>query len=127
MNSGPPPAPSGAPSAEYNNHYNGQYSSSSYHSTPNGRYEDDSHGFDSGQGSSLDREYNDRYASNNSSKGQYYYNLPQHQKPVESPRKSGDGLDLTNREYRGSAFELYKKPVQLQQQQSYHSLQQQQL
>jgi hypothetical protein len=28
-----------------------------------------------------------------------------------SPRRGGDGLDLSNREYRGSAFELYKKPM----------------
>ncbi len=183
MNSGPSShQPNGG--GHYNNDYaqyskgasngngNGQYSSSSYHSTPNGRLheETDSNGFDSGQGSSLDREYNNavngnggggggggqyRYANppmangsggGNSSQGQYYYNIPhqqqqqqqqqQHPPPPSnggvlppSPRKSGEGLDLTgNREYRGSAFELYKKPAQLQQS-PYHpgGLQQHQL
>ena len=107
---------------------------------------------DSGQGSSLDRDYghynnNNGYAKpplvngsgprvnqapppqppvTNHSRGQYYYNMPpQNQSSVDpsigshhqqqvgngtSPRRSGDGLDLSNREYRGSAFELYKKP-----------------
>ena len=61
---------------------------------------------------------------------QYYYNLPHRQQAQtgngngeaergqeagttnSSPRRRapGDTLDLTNREYRGSAFELYKKP-----------------
>ena len=64
----------------------------------------------------------------NHSRGQYYYNMPpqnhadpnmapsqqQQQQIVNgtSPRRGGDGLDLSNREYRGSAFELYKKPNQ---------------
>merc|ERR1711997_695650 len=63
----------------------------------------------------------------NHSRGQYYYNMPpqnqnhvdpsigSHQQQVvngTSPRRGGDGLDLSNREYRGSAFELYKKPNQ---------------
>jgi len=64
----------------------------------------------------------------NHSRGQYYYNMPpQNQNHVDpsivpqqqqqvangtSPRRGGDGLDLSNREYRGSAFELYKKPNQ---------------
>ncbi len=117
-------------------HYNGN---SNYRASNNYHDDGDSNGgFDSGQGSSLDREYNDhRYANppqqqqvNNNSRGQYYYNLPQRQQQQQqhsSPRKSGDGLDLSNREYRGSAFELYKKPVQLQQQpQSYHGIQSQQ-
>lgn len=103
------------------------------------RYNDD----DSGQGSSLDRDYhsngngyldrNGGYGStggakqppppmgNNHSRGQYYYNVPpgagaaaassssNGTGPVQ--RRSGDGLDLSNREYRGSAFELYKKPM----------------
>ena len=73
---------------------------------------------DSGQGSSLDRDYglyNNNYAKNNS-KDQYYYNLPHNQQQQQqnggSPRRENAGLDLTNnREYRGSAFELYKKPL----------------
>ena len=82
---------------------------------------------DSGQGSSLDRDYglynnypkqsngasNGAQQPNSSSKqDQYYYNLPQHQQNNGSPPRRSDGLDLTNnREYRGSAFELYKKPL----------------
>jgi len=103
----------------------------------------DSNGVDSGQGSSLDRDYSgynghaqyngngggrDRYAAppssvpsqRNGQQGQYYYNLPNGGRGQESreagegasPRRRapGDTLDLSNREYRGSAFELYKKP-----------------
>jgi hypothetical protein len=80
--------------------------------------EETSGGFDSGHGSSLDRSYNPATALN---RGQYYYNIP-------APNRSGDYhhsgsgsshhhtrepsglLDLANREQRGSAFELYKKP-----------------
>jgi len=80
--------------------------------------EETSGGFDSGHGSSLDRSYNPGTALN---RGQYYYNIP-------APNRSGDYhhggsggshhharetsglLDLANREQRGSAFELYKKP-----------------
>ena len=82
----------------------------------NSREETDSNGFDSGQGSSLDREFNgqqqqQRCYANPTDANQYYYNLP----PSSPPRKSGEGLDLTgNREYRGSAFELYRKPARLQ-------------
>ena len=70
---------------------------------------------DSGQGSSLDRDYglyNNNYAKNNS-KDQYYYNLPHNQNGSPTRRENAPvGLDLTNnREYRGSAFELYKKPL----------------
>lgn len=111
----------------------------------NGVDEMDTNG-DSGQGSSLDRDYSsyngnghtqyngsggaagrDRYAAPPTStsgqrggqggQGQYYYNLPRGQEGREagegaSPRRRapGDTLDLSNREYRGSAFELYKKP-----------------
>merc|ERR1712156_1129170 len=72
-----------------------------------GRYQDD---VDSGQGSSLDRDYG--LYNNYSKQDQYYYNLPQHQQNNGSPPRRSDGLDLTNnREYRGSAFELYKKPL----------------
>ena len=94
------------------------------------RYDDDS-----GQGSSLDRDYhsangyldrNGGYGSTskqpppvNHSRGQYYYNVPPGAAGSNGgtngagplPRRSGDGLDLSNREYRGSAFELYKKPM----------------
>ena len=99
---------------------------------------------DSGQGSSLDRDYglynNGPHQGGqgggykqpslppNHNKDQYYYNLPQHhgnnhqhQPPPHSnnhngngntPPRRSEGLDLTNnREYRGSAFELYKKPL----------------
>ena len=82
---------------------------------------------DSGQGSSLDRDYGlyNNYpkqtgngngvppgTGNNKQDAQYYYNLPQHQQNGTSPPRRSEGLDLTNnREYRGSAFELYKKPL----------------
>lgn len=113
-----------------------------HHGPPNGHmnghvngYDDaDSNGVDSGQGSSLDRDYSsynghtqyngrDRYSGQGgqqrSSQGQYYYNLPTPRESQNdggqnnnSPRRRapGDTLDLSNREYRGSAFELYKKP-----------------
>ena len=94
----------------------------------------DSNGVDSGQGSSLDRDYssyNGQYsrggvwAGGQSQTSQYYYNLPQtgaqardrdqardQEANNNSPRRRapGDTLDIANREYRGSAFELYKKP-----------------
>ena len=51
---------------------------------------------DSGQGSSLDHRDYGIYNNTRYSNGHY-----------------SNGLDLTNnREYRGSAFELYKKPLQ---------------
>nr|XP_040572898.1 tight junction protein ZO-2-like isoform X5 [Lepeophtheirus salmonis] len=66
-------------------------------------------------------------ANNNGSMGmmnglsrqhQYYYNIPNSSGNTNgnnsgsSPKRNGgDGLDLSNREYRGSAFELYKKPL----------------
>ena len=118
----------------------------------NGYEERDSNGVDSGQGSSLDRDYSSyngqgqpqyngrdsRYGPPpngpppsgpppsgppRSQQGQFYYNLPtpregqvvpsgQNGGGGSSPRRRapGDTLDLSNREYRGSAFELYKKP-----------------
>lgn len=66
-----------------------------------------------------------RQPNQNGNSGQYYYNLPnthgREEEPAQqqhastssvSPRRGaqGDTLDLSNREYRGSAFELYKKP-----------------
>ena len=87
---------------------------------------------DSGQGSSLDRDYglynNGPHQGQgggykqpslppNHNKDQYYYNLPQHNQQPSGNNNGGspprrEGLDLTNnREYRGSAFELYKKPL----------------
>lgn len=51
--------------------------------------------------------------------GQFYYNVPHNSSappppptggPPATPQRRPDGLDLSNREYRGSAFELYKKP-----------------
>ena len=137
-NNGHPSLPNGHPNS--NGHTNG--------------YDDhDSNGIDSGQGSSLDRDYSsynghgqyssgardNRYQAPNGQGGsgvwqggagaghssQYYYNLPHRQAGAGegerggeagatsgSPRRRapGDTLDLTNREYRGSAFELYKKP-----------------
>ena len=126
---GPPNGQSGPP---MNGHMNGHM---------NGYDDADSNGVDSGQGSSLDRDYSsynghastsqynnggrDRYGPppgsghQRPSQGQYYYNLPtprDSQKEAaqngNSPRRRapGDTLDLSNREYRGSAFELYKKP-----------------
>lgn len=76
------------------------------------KFEEDSGGFDSGHGSSLDRNY-DNYGQSPynkmqpPSRGQYYYNIPP---PREYHHREPSGLDLTNREQRGSAFELYKKP-----------------
>ena len=109
---------------------NGYASSSSlhYHSSNvkpgfmngnNPRFNDD---VDSGQGSSLDRDYglyNNGYKQPNmpNKADQYYYNLPQHNQQPSGNNNGGspprrEGLDLTNnREYRGSAFELYKKPL----------------
>ncbi len=126
----PPPKPrsnNGANEANYinnNNPYGTTTSSMHYHSSNvkpsnNGlfnRYNDD---VDSGQGSSLDRDYglyNNYQKSANGKNDQYYYNLPsqQQQNGGTPPRRSDGsaGLDLTNnREYRGSAFELYKKPL----------------
>ncbi|XP_023725959.1 tight junction protein ZO-1 isoform X6 [Cryptotermes secundus] len=81
--------------------------------------EDTSGGFDSGHGSSLDRSYNPGAALH---RGQYYYNIPAPNRSGDYHRGSGSGsshhhnrepsglLDLANREQRGSAFELYKKP-----------------
>ena len=137
---------------------NGQHSLHNGHPLTNGGhvngYDDhDSNGVDSGQGSSLDRDYSsyngqysrgERYSGQSGVWGtggghgahgghggghgggqtsQYYYNLPHtgardHGPPEaaannnNSPRRRapGDTLDIANREYRGSAFELYKKP-----------------
>lgn len=81
--------------------------------------EDTSGGFDSGHGSSLDRSYNPGAALH---RGQYYYNIPAPNRSGDYHRGGGSGsshhhnrepsglLDLANREQRGSAFELYKKP-----------------
>ena len=127
----PPPKPKSSngsinpPESNYmnsNSNPGGYASSVHYHSSNinkpmfmNGnRYSDE---VDSGQGSSLDRDYglynNYPKQSNNNSRNQqdqYYYNLPQQQNGGTPPRR--EGLDLTNnREYRGSAFELYKKPL----------------
>ena len=107
---------------------NGQHSLPNGHPMSNGHvngYDDmDSNGVDSGQGSSLDRDYssyNGQYSragvwggGQTSQTSQYYYNLPQARDQAQetSPRRRapGDTLDIANREYRGSAFELYKKP-----------------
>lgn len=153
MNSGPPPVPAAnnGGGGEYHHYQSSRVAAGSdaagnsghhhqqHYSSTNGNNRASYEDADSGQGSSLDREYNydARYANggkqptslqqpsanNNHSHGQYYYNLPhtgqqqqQQQQPQsmqlvgESPRKP-DGLDLSNREYRGSAFELYKKPM----------------
>lgn len=83
--------------------------------------EDISGGFDSGHGSSLDRNYNNPMHMGNSS--QYYHNIS----PARGGLREGfhnhnhhghhnhepSGLDLANREQRGSAFELYKKPTDM--------------
>ncbi|KAK7793631.1 hypothetical protein R5R35_004861 [Gryllus longicercus] len=83
--------------------------------------EDISAGFDSGHGSSLDRNYNNPMHVGSSS--QYYHNIS----PARGGLRDGfhnhnhhghhnhepSGLDLTNREQRGSAFELYKKPTDM--------------
>jgi len=108
---------------------------------PFGDDDDSNGGVDSGQGSSLDRDYasyngHHRYSNGGggppppangrngvsqqaANGGQFYYNLPSSATTGRgddgggiSPRRRapGDTLDLSNREYRGSAFELYKKP-----------------
>lgn len=123
----PPPKPKSSTESNYmNNGYNG--SSLHYHSSNlksggasmqfrfNNNGDTAATDVDSGQGSSLDRDYG-LYNNNNKINGnqpQYYYNLPQQQQNGTAanapPRR--EGLDLTNnREYRGSAFELYKKPL----------------
>ena len=157
MNSGPQINSGGYATANIgaNRGNNSHYQSSQYNSHQNpysrGNHQTNNHDEDSGQGSSLDRDYghynnNNGYAKGhmvngsnsmapsnaapapNHSRGQYYYNMPpQNQSQVDpsmgpqqqqqvtngtSPRRGGDGLDLSNREYRGSAFELYKKPNQ---------------
>ncbi|XP_049776223.1 tight junction protein ZO-1 isoform X4 [Schistocerca cancellata] len=80
-------------------------------------------GFDSGHGSSLDRNYNPSVprTAAGAGGGQYYYNVPPSRNaPPDSVRnhnhhghhnREPSGLDLANREQRGSAFELYKKPT----------------
>ncbi|KAK2721760.1 tight junction protein ZO-2-like isoform X3 [Artemia franciscana] len=84
------------PPRSYDNYYN------SYNNYP--KYEEDSNGFDSGHGSSLDRQsyggLSVRPPSSNN-KNQYYYNVP--------PRDNRP-IDLQHRDQRGSAFELYRKP-----------------
>ena len=163
MNSGPQLNSGGYATANHGatRSNNLHYQSSQYngHQNPYGRGSQKTNNYDedSGQGSSLDRDYG-HYNNNNGgyskgghmvngsnsmaptqgppppppatnhSRGQYYYNMPpqnqnhadpnmapsQQQQIVNgtSPRRGGDGLDLSNREYRGSAFELYKKPNQ---------------
>lgn len=70
---------------------------------------DDAGGFDSGHGSSLDRNYDvtGRTYINMKPTG-YYGGGP----PVrEGAGSQPGGLDLANRDQRGSAFELYRKPA----------------
>ncbi|XP_023220297.1 tight junction protein ZO-1-like [Centruroides sculpturatus] len=103
-----------------------------------GYHDNDSAGFDSGRGSSLDRNYDFRAYSKSVGNGTGmspprptthlngggpYHNIPypprreppnpppydHHPSPPPPPPPSGL-LDLSNRENRGSAFELYKKP-----------------
>ena len=161
MNSGPQMNSGGYATANHgtNRSNNIQYQSSQFNGHQNpysrGNLQTNNYDEDSGQGSSLDRDYghynnNNGYSktthmvngsnslgsnqgppppppATNHSRGQYYYNMPpQNQNHVDpsigahqqqvvngtSPRRGGDGLDLSNREYRGSAFELYKKPNQ---------------
>ena len=127
----PPPVNNGGGYASSGLHY---HSSNIKNGKPtfmngNNRYgnQDD---VDSGQGSSLDRDYglynnypkqsnggsNGAQPNSSSKQDQYYYNLPQNQQnggaAQPPPARRSEGLDLTNnREYRGSAFELYKKPL----------------
>lgn len=79
-------------------------------SSPSSKYSvdnSDSNGFDSGHGSSLDRStYDRRTGISSNSSSQYYYNVA----PSSKHQRELSGLDLTHREQRGSAFELYKKP-----------------
>uniref|UniRef100_T1J864 ZU5 domain-containing protein n=1 Tax=Strigamia maritima TaxID=126957 RepID=T1J864_STRMM len=80
------------------------------------RCDSDSAGFDSGQGSSLDRNYDTTHKTASPSRrgggGGYYYNVPP-PREVAHHHRDASGLDLSNRENRGSAFELYKKPNSL--------------
>ena len=113
----PPPKPKSYPN--YNtNAKNYQHSTSLYSNSRNGIPDDDS-----GQGSSLDRDYGiynnePRYANPPA-----YYSMGHDGGNTQPPPNAGSGgqsqadlhqLDLTNnREYRGSAFELYKKPMHM--------------
>ena len=72
---------------------------------------EDAGGFDSGHGSSLDRNYESAGRTYMNMKpggggGGYYLNVPA---PARDPPHTA-GLDLCNRDQRGSAFELYRKP-----------------
>ncbi|XP_072152652.1 tight junction protein ZO-3 isoform X3 [Bemisia tabaci] len=79
-----------------------------------GKYSSDTNdngGFDSGHGSSLDRTYDhrsdNRSMDHHRSPSQYYYNVSRRH---NHHHREPSGLDLTHRDQRGSAFELYKKP-----------------
>ncbi|XP_076054109.1 zonula occludens-like protein polychaetoid isoform X19 [Oratosquilla oratoria] len=98
------------------------YDRGPYHASSNGGLSDDYSGLDSGQGSSLDRKYDtfgrSSYSKVVTSTGRtgYYLNVP----PPRDGNQGGGGgggggggpggRDLPNHDYRGSAFELYKKP-----------------
>ncbi|GFY76260.1 tight junction protein ZO-1 [Trichonephila inaurata madagascariensis] len=122
-----PPKHSPVPEEQIRNAPIGSPSRRHYKST------DDNSGFDSGRGSSLDRNYDVRsytkamgnppsWPAVHMNGGGPYHNVPyrgrrdpmypppydHHSSPPQPPPSSL--IDLSNRENRGSAFELYKKP-----------------
>ncbi|GBM98675.1 Tight junction protein ZO-1 [Araneus ventricosus] len=124
---GLPPKHSPVPEEQMRNPPVGSPSRRHYKST------DDNSGFDSGRGSSLDRNYDVRsytkamgnppsWPAVHMNGGGPYHNVPyrgrrdpmypppydHHSSPPQPPPSSL--IDLSNRENRGSAFELYKKP-----------------
>ena len=110
----PPPKPKHyRPPVRTNSDYDDYSSSPSYYNqrTPPTsslhRYDEDNGGFDSGHGSSLDRNYDSNgghYSSRSAAAAQqsFYLNVP-----PPSERGPQDGL---NHDKKGSAFELYRKP-----------------
>lgn len=90
---------------------------------PSLNHDNDNGGFDSGHGSSLDRSSrnynkyiysttpsNNRITPSGSSNQPYYLNVPP---PKNQTPSSHQPIDLVNREQRGSAFELYRKPSEI--------------
>ncbi|CAG7818080.1 unnamed protein product [Allacma fusca] len=113
----PPPKPQKIAYSNYN-------STSAENNYMNGKSPDpslnqdhDNGGFDSGHGSSLDRSsrnyskyvYPSNRVTSSSSNQPYYLNVP----PPKTPNQQHQPIDLVNREQRGSAFELYRKPSEL--------------
>lgn len=133
----PPPPPKHSPPPPVPDENRDNYRNQPLNSPSRRQYkvENDSSGFDSGRGSSLDRNYDVRsypkpgnppsWPNVHVNGGGPYHNVPfrgggasrrepiypppydHHSSPPPPPTSL---LDLSNRENRGSAFELYKKP-----------------